>query len=120
MSSSIGSAAAPAPDLIGRDFTAEAPGQRLVGDIAYLPTDEGWLYLATTIDLHTREVVGHAMATHMRAQLVADAVTLAYRRGLVDPEAIFHSDRGPRAVPVLVATHRTPRNRRSRIPVNVD
>lgn len=86
--------AAPAPDLIGRDFTADAPGQRLVGDITYLPTAEGWLYLATTIDLHTREVVGHAMAGHMRAELVADAVTLAHRRGLVDPQAIFHSDRG--------------------------
>src|SRR4051794_794980 len=86
--------AAPAPDLIGRDFTAPAPGQRLVGDITYLPTGEGWLYLATTIDLHTREVVGHAMAAHMRAELVCDAVTLAHRRGLVAPQAIFHSDRG--------------------------
>lgn len=86
--------AAPAPDLIGRDFTAEAPGRRFVGDITYLPTAEGWLYLATTIDLHTREVVGHALAGHMRAELVADAVTLAHRRGLVDPQAIFHSDRG--------------------------
>ncbi|MEV0809695.1 DDE-type integrase/transposase/recombinase [Micromonospora sp. NPDC050200] len=86
--------AAPAPDLIRRNFTADAPGQRLVGDITYLPTAEGWLYLATTIDLHTREVVGHAMAAHMRAELVADAVTLAHRRGLVAPQAIFHSDRG--------------------------
>jgi transposase InsO family protein len=87
-------AAAPAPDLIGRDFTAPAPGQRLVGDITYLPTQEGWLYLATTIDLFNREVVGHAMADHMRAELVADAVELAHRRGLVQPKAIFHSDRG--------------------------
>ena len=88
------SAAAPAPDLIGRDFTAPAPGQRLVGDITYLPTAEGWLYLATTIDLFNREVVGHAMAEHMRAELVCDAVQLAHRRGLVAPDAIFHSDRG--------------------------
>jgi hypothetical protein len=87
-------AAAPAPDLIGRDFTASAPGQRLVGDITYLPTQEGWLYLATAIDLFNREVVGHAMAEHMRAELVCDAVALAHRRGLVAPEAIFHSDRG--------------------------
>lgn len=87
-------AAAPAPDLIGRDFTATAPGQRLVGDITYLPTQEGWLYLATTIDLFNREVVGHAMAEHMRADLVCDAVELAHRRGLTQPEAIFHSDRG--------------------------
>lgn len=86
--------AAPAPDLIRRDFTAPAPGVRLVGDITYLPTAEGWLYLATTIDLFNREVVGHAMATHMRAELVSDAVELAHRRGLVRPNAIFHSDRG--------------------------
>ncbi|WP_406068466.1 IS3 family transposase [Micromonospora sp. NBC_01638] len=92
--------AAPAPDLIGRDFTADAPGQRLVGDITYLPTAEGWLYLATTIDLHTREVIGHAMAAHMRADLVADAVTLAHQRGLVDPKAIFHSDRGSPSTPL--------------------
>jgi transposase InsO family protein len=85
---------APAPDLIGRDFTAPAPGQRLVGDITYLPTAEGWLYLATTIDLFNREVVGHAMAEHMRAELVCDAVELAHRRGLIAPDAIFHSDRG--------------------------
>jgi transposase InsO family protein len=86
--------AAPAPDLIGRDFTSPAPGHRFVGDITYLPTQEGWLYLATTIDLFNREVVGHAMATHMRAELVSDAVELAHRRGLVKPQAIFHSDRG--------------------------
>ena len=86
--------AAPAPDLIGRDFTSPAPGHRLVGDITYLPTQEGWLYLATTIDLFNREVVGHAMAEHMRADLVCDAVELAHRRGLVKPQAIFHSDRG--------------------------
>jgi len=87
-------AAAPAPDLIGRDFTAPTPGQRLVGDITYLPTQEGWLYLATTIDLFNREVVGHAMAEHMRAELVVDAVQLAHRRGLIEPGAVFHSDRG--------------------------
>jgi transposase InsO family protein len=62
-----------APDLIGRDFTAPAPGQRFVADITYLPTEEGWPYLATTIDLFNREVVGHAMAAHMRAELVCEA-----------------------------------------------
>ena len=88
--------AAPAPDLIGRDFTAPAPGQRLVGDITYLPTAEGWLYLAIVIviDLFNEEVIGHAMAEHMRAGLVCKAVDLAYKRGLVEPKAIFHSDRG--------------------------
>ena len=91
--------AAPAPDLIGRDFTAQAPGQRLVGDITYLPTGEGWLYLATAIDLYNREVVGHAMAEHMRAELVCHAVELAHRRGLVDTDAIFHADRGSGSTP---------------------
>ncbi|MFI5609451.1 IS3 family transposase [Amycolatopsis sp. NPDC051903] len=86
--------AAPVPDLIGRDFTAPAPGQRLVGDITYLPIQQGWLYLATVIDLHTREVIGHAMAEHMRAELVRDALDLALRRGLISDDAIFHTDRG--------------------------
>lgn len=87
-------AAVPAPDLIRRDFTATAPGIRFVGDITYLPTAEGWLYLATTIDLFNREVAGHAMAAHMRTELISDAVELAHRRGRVRPGAIFHSDRG--------------------------
>ncbi|WP_409464827.1 IS3 family transposase [Amycolatopsis sp. GA6-003] len=86
--------AAPAPDLIGRDFTADAPGQRLVGDITCLPTDEGWLCLATVLDPHTREIVGHALAPHMRADLVRDAITLAADRGLINAGAVFHSDRG--------------------------
>lgn len=85
---------APVPDRIRRDFTAERPGQLMVGDITSLPTFEGWLYLATVIDLHTREVVGHAMAEHYPADLVCDAITLATTRGLVGPEAVFHSDRG--------------------------
>jgi transposase InsO family protein len=86
--------APPAPDLLRRDFTAPAPGEKFVGDITYLPTAEGWLYLATVIDLHTREVAGHAMAAHMRADLVSDAIALAARRGRCRPNAIFHSDRG--------------------------
>ena len=56
------------PDLIGRDFhpASSAPGQRLVGDITYLKTGEGWLYLATVLDLATRMVVGWQLAEHMR------------------------------------------------------
>jgi transposase InsO family protein len=87
-------AVAPAPDLIGRDFTADAPGQRFVGDITYLPTQQGWLYLATVIDLYTREVLGHAMAEHMRAELVCDAIDLAAGRRLSSADAVFHADRG--------------------------
>jgi len=84
----------PVGDLIRRDFTAEKPGQRFVGDITCLPTFEGWLYLATVIDLRTREVVGHAMAEHMRTDLVCQAIDLATARGLISDNAVFHSDRG--------------------------
>jgi putative transposase len=82
------------PDLINREFTAEAPGQRLVGDITYLRTGEGWLYLATVIDLATRMVVGWQLADHMRTSLVVDALQMAIAHGHVEPGAIFHSDRG--------------------------
>jgi putative transposase len=84
----------PAPDLIDRDFTAERPGTRLVGDITYLRIGEGWLYLATVIDLATRMVVGWQLADHMRSSLVTDALTMALHGGHVEADAIFHSDRG--------------------------
>ncbi|MFJ9634692.1 IS3 family transposase [Streptomyces sp. NPDC101175] len=86
--------AKPAPDLIGRDFHAERPGIKLVGDITYPPTAEGWLYLARWLDLATREVVGYAMADHHRAELVVDALDMAYGRGGPEPGCVIHSDRG--------------------------
>jgi putative transposase len=89
-----GNAPVPAPDLLERDFTATAPGQRLVGDITYLRTGEGRLYLATVIDLATRMVVGWQLADHMCTSLVTDALTMAIDGGHVAPDAIFHSDRG--------------------------
>lgn len=82
------------PDLLRRDFTAEAPGIRLVGDITYLRTGEGWLYLATVIDLFNREVVGWSMADHMRTELISDALKMAHTHGHIEPGAVFHSDRG--------------------------
>ena len=82
------------PDLIGRDFTADAPGRRLVGDITYLKTGEGWLYLATVIDLCTRMVVGWQLADHARTSLVTDALQMAITGGHVTAGAVFHSDRG--------------------------
>jgi len=82
------------PDLIGRDFTAAAPGTRLVGDITYLRTGEGWLYLATVIDLATKMVTGWQLADHMRASLVTDALDMAITHGRLHPGAVFHSDRG--------------------------
>jgi transposase InsO family protein len=88
-------AAAKAPDLIGRDFTAEAINQRYVGDITYLPVGErGFLYLATVIDLHSRRLAGWAIADHMRTDLVIDALAAAQRtRGSLDG-AIMHTDHG--------------------------
>ena len=85
----------PAPDLIERDFAAGGtPGTRLVGDITYLHTGEGWLFLATVIDLATRMVVGWQLAEHMRTSLVVDALEMARLGGHLRPDAIFHSDRG--------------------------
>ncbi len=89
-----GTAPQPAPDLLDRDFTAAAPGQRLVSDITYLRTGEGWLYLATVIDLATRMVIGWQTAAHMRTALVTDALQMAIDAGHVTADAIFHSDRG--------------------------
>jgi putative transposase len=82
------------PDLVGRDFTAAAPGTKLVGDITYLPTWQGFCYLATVIDCCTKECIGYAIADHMRAELVIDALRMAARNYPLAPEAIFHSDRG--------------------------
>jgi putative transposase len=81
-------------DLLGGTFTAEAPGRALVGDITYIGTGEGWLYLATVIDCHTKEVIGWATANHMRAELVCDALRMAARNYPLEKDCIFHSDRG--------------------------
>ena len=82
----------PIPDLVNRDFTADAPGQKMVSDITYIPTGEGWLYLATVIDCYTKGCIGYAMADHLRTELVIDALHMAARNYPLDPGAIFHSD----------------------------
>jgi transposase InsO family protein len=82
------------PDLVKRDFTASRPGQKLVGDITYIPTWEGWLYLATVLDCCTKEVVGYAMADNYRTPLIEDAIHMAVRNHSIGQGAIFHSDRG--------------------------
>ena len=66
------------PDLVKRDFTSDTAGSKLVGDITYLRTGEGWLYLATVIDLYSRKLVGWAMADHMVTSLVIDALDDEY------------------------------------------
>ncbi len=83
-----------APDLLGRDFTATAPGQRWCGDITYVKTWNGWAYLATVIDLHHRAVIGWAVAEYMRTDLITDALDMAILGHPPEKEVIFHSDRG--------------------------
>jgi putative transposase len=87
-------AAGPIPDLVNRDFTASEPGVKLVGDITYVQTGEGWLYLATVLDCCTKEVAGYAMADHYRTPLIEDAIRMAARNYGVAEGAVFHSDRG--------------------------
>ena len=84
-----------ATDRVKRDFNPAAPNVIWCGDITYLATGEGWLYLATVIDLFSRRVIGWSLTDHMRSSLVADALTtaVATRGGHVDG-VIFHSDRG--------------------------
>ena len=83
-----------AANLLNRDFTTTAPNQKWVGDISYVWTDEGWMYLAVVIDLYSRAVIGWSIQSTMSRQLVCDALMMAlWRRGF--PRGVlFHSDRG--------------------------
>jgi putative transposase len=83
-----------APNLLNRDFSPEEPNQVYAGDITYIWTTEGWLYLAVVIDLFSRSVVGWAMDKRMTRQLVMDALTMAVQRRRPPSGLIFHSDRG--------------------------
>jgi putative transposase len=85
-----------AEDRVQRDFNPTAPDTIWCGDITYLRTGEGWLYLATVIDLYSRRVIGWSVADHMRTDLVANALdaAVATRGGRVEAGVVFHSDRG--------------------------
>jgi len=87
-----------ADDLLDRDFTASGPNQRWVADITYLRTWQGWLYLVAVQDLYSRRIVGWAMADHMRAELVVDALQMALARRRPAPGLIWHSDQGSQFV----------------------
>jgi len=87
-------AAGAIPDLVARDFTATAPGEKMVGDITYIPTWEGWVFLATVIDCYTKAVIGWAMDDNYRTPLISAAIRMAARNHDLKPSAIFHSDRG--------------------------
>jgi putative transposase len=98
-----------APNLLQQDFTASGPNQKYVGDITYLWTEEGWLYLAVVIDLFSRLVVGWAMSERMTASLVCDALQMALWRRHRPTGVIVHSDRGSQycsgAYQQLIAEH---------------
>jgi putative transposase len=83
-----------APNLLGQNFDADKPNQKWAGDITYLYTSEGWLYLAVMIDSHSRAVIGWSMSTRMTADLVCDALSMTlWHRGF-PKGVIVHSDRG--------------------------
>jgi putative transposase len=88
--------AAPAPDLLDRLFDPDRPDVAWCGDITYIPTDEGWLYLASVIDLASRHLLGWSMSSHHDARLVTDALdaAVATRGHAHMPDTIFHTDRG--------------------------
>jgi putative transposase len=85
-----------APNLLNRNFTVAAPNQAWTGDITYIPTGDGWLFLAVVIDLFSRRVVGWSMKPEMRSSLVIDALEMAWLQRRPDKSTgrIFHSDRG--------------------------
>lgn len=89
-----GQAQTVAPNQLNREFTVQTPDTVYVGDITYLPTGEGWLYLAVVLDLCSRAVVGWSMANHMRAELVNQALSMALYQRQPAAGLIMHTDRG--------------------------
>jgi transposase InsO family protein len=85
-------AAAPIPDLVARDFTATRPGQKFVGDITYIPTWQGWLFLATVIDCYSKKIVGYATGDNYKTPLIIAAIRSAQQNGEIIDQAIFHTD----------------------------
>ena len=83
-----------APNLLARDFAADVPDRKWAADITYVPTDQGWLYLAAVIDLCSRRIVGWAMADHLRAELCEQALAMALGRRTPGADLVHHSDRG--------------------------
>lgn len=83
-----------APNLLERDFTASAPNQTWVGDVTFVWTREGWLYLAVLVDLYARAVVGWSMSEHNDTELVLDALTMATKRRKPPRGLVHHTDRG--------------------------
>ena len=97
--------AMPAPNLLNQEFYASAPDQKWVSDITYIETAEGWLYLASILDLFSRKVVGWTMADHMEASLVEDALKMALQQRQPEAGLLHHSDQG-RQYTSVVYQHR--------------
>jgi len=83
-----------APNILNRDFYASKTDEKYVGDITYIPTSEGWLYLATVIDLYSRKIVGWSMDERMKVSLVNDALKMALNTRNPDKGLLWHTDRG--------------------------
>ncbi len=86
--------AVPAPNLVQREFRADAPNRLWVGDITYLPTGDGWHYLAVLLDVYSRRVVGWAFADHLRAELTIEALQMALLQRRPTAGLVHHTDRG--------------------------
>ena len=84
----------PAPNRLEQEFVAKYPNQRWVSDITFIPTRQGWLYLAVIIDLYSRAVIGWAMHKRMKTELVTDALKMALMRRKVRRSLLLHSDQG--------------------------
>ena len=83
-----------APNRLARNFTAQVPNQIWLADLTYIPTGEGWLYLAAILDMHTRKIVGWSMRETLHTQIALDALNMAVERQRPAPGLIHHSDRG--------------------------
>jgi putative transposase len=88
-----GDSEAAAPDLVDRDFEADAPDELWVADITYVPTSVGFMYLAVVLDVYSRRIVGWSMASHLRTALVLDALNMALEQRRPD-RVVHHSDQG--------------------------
>lgn len=83
-----------APNRLARDFQAASPNQVWLADLTYIPTGEGWLYLAAILDMHTRKIVGWSMRQTLHTEIALEALTMAVQRQRPAPGLIHHSDRG--------------------------
>jgi putative transposase len=83
-----------APNVLEQDFSAEAPERKWAGDITYIPTDEGWLYLAVFLDLYSRAVIGWSMSASLAGELTRDALSMALTPRQPKGDLLVHSDRG--------------------------